>query len=72
MKPLFKPRTMRIEHLSDTGAGGGCILDVKVTWLTSDSIRLSFARGSETPNDYYLTPQELARVADHINDVLCR
>ena len=63
---------MKIQHLSDTGAGGGTVLDVKVTWLTLDTVRLSFARQNETPQDYFLTPQELARVADHINDVLCR
>ena len=72
MKPLFKPRTMKIQHLSDTGAGGGTTLDVKVTWLTPDMIRLSFARQNETPEDYFLSQQELAKIADHINDVLCR
>lgn len=76
MKPLFKPRTMRIQHIGDAGAGGGYALDVKVTWLTPDQIRLSFARLCDTQEyvtqDYYLTPQELAKIADHINDVLAR
>lgn len=76
MKTLFKERGMRVQHIGDAGAGGGYTLDVKVTWLTPDQIRLSFARGSDlqdyAPQDYFLTPQELARVADHINDVLAR
>ena len=76
MKPLFKERSMRVQHIGDSGAGGGYSLDVKVTWLTPDQIRLSFARQSDiqdySPQDYFLSPQELARVADHINDVLCR
>ena len=67
---------MRIQHCGDAGAGGGYTLDVKVTWLTPDMIRLSFARGGDaveyTPQDYFLSPQELAKVADHINDVLAR
>ena len=67
---------MRVQHIGDSGAGGGYTLDVRVTWLTPDQIRLSFDRGSDlqdyTRLDYFLTPEELARVADHINDVLCR
>lgn len=74
MRSLFKERTMRVQHIGDSGAGGGYSLDVKVTWLTPEMIRLSFARGSEehAPQDYFLTPQELAKIADHINDVLAR
>jgi hypothetical protein len=76
MKSLFKEQGMRVQHIGDAGAGGGYALDVKVTWLTPDMIRLSFARSSDileySPQDYFLSPQELARVADHINDVLCR
>ena len=76
MKPLFKERSMRVQHIGDAGAGGGYSLDVKVTWLTPEMIRLSFARHSDlqdhTPQDYFLSPQELARVSDHINDVLAR
>jgi hypothetical protein len=67
---------MRVQHIGDAGAGGGYALDVKVTWLTPDMIRLSFARSSDISEyavqDYFLSPQELARVADHINDVLAR
>lgn len=67
---------MRIQHIGDAGAGGGYALDVKVTWLTPEQIRLSFARLSDiqeyATQDYYLSPQELAAIADHINDVLCR
>ena len=67
---------MRVQHIGDAGAGGGYSLDVKVTWLTPEMIRLSFSRGSDileyAPQDYFLSPQELAVVADHINDVLCR
>ena len=67
---------MRVQHIGDSGAGGGYSLDVKVTWLTPDMIRLSFARSSDisesAPQDYFLSPQELARIADHINDVLAR
>lgn len=76
MKSLFKERAVRVEHCGESGAGGGKALDVKVTWLTPDMIRLSFARVGDVleyaPEDYYLSPQELARVADHINDVLAR
>ena len=76
MKSLFKEQGMRVQHIGDAGAGGGYALDVKVTWLTPDMIRLSFARSSDvleySPQDYFLSPQELARVADHINDVLAR
>lgn len=79
---MFKGRTMRIQQCGDSGAGGGYALDVKVTWLTSEMIRLSLIRSDLNPNssnaleytpqDYYLNPQELAKMADHINDVLCR
>lgn len=76
MKPLFKERAMRVQHIGDAGAGGGYTLDVRVTWLTPDQIKLSFAPGSDiveyAPQDYFLTPEELMKVADHINDVLCR
>jgi hypothetical protein len=76
MKSLFKEQKMRVQHCGDAGAGGGYALDVKVTWLTPDMIRLSFARSSDileyAPQDYFLSPQELARIADHINDVLAR
>lgn len=71
MKTLFKPKTMKIQHLSDTGAGGGNNLNVQVTWLTPEMIRLAFIRDFDT-QEYYLSPQELARVADHVNDVLAR
>ena len=67
---------MRVQHIGDSGAGGGYFLDVKVTWLTPEMIRLSFARQSDlqeyAPQDYFLSPQELATIADHINDVLAR
>lgn len=62
---------MKIQHLSDSGAGGGTTLDVTVTWLTPDMIRLGFVRSSDA-QEYYVSPQELAKIADHINDVLCR
>ena len=54
-------------------------LDVKVTWLAPDQVQLKFItvnqekRGAETRNQsYYMTPQELASLADYINDCLCR
>ena len=76
MKTLFSERNMIVQHIGDAGAGGGYSLNVKVTWLTSDQIRLSFERSSDiqeyAPQDYFLTPQELIKIADHINDVLCR
>lgn len=76
MKPLFKPKTMRVQHIGDSGAGGGYSLDVGVTWLTPDMIQFRLQRESDlqdyAPHDYFLTPEELARLADHINDVLCR
>jgi len=76
MKSLFKERTMRVQHIGDAGAGGGYALDVKVTWLTPDMIRLVIARSSDfveySPQEFYLSPEELARMADHINDVLAR
>ena len=67
---------MQIQHIGDAGAGGGYTLNVKVTWMTPEQIRLSFERASDiqeySPQDYYLSPQELIRMVDHINDVLCR
>jgi hypothetical protein len=67
---------MRIQQTTDSGAGTGYALDVKVTWLTPEMIRLSFLRTSDvieySPQDYYVTPEELMKMADHINDVLCR
>jgi hypothetical protein len=62
---------MKIQHLSESGAGGGDNLNVQVTWLTPDMIRLAFIRSSDA-QEYYLSPQELAKISDHINDVLCR
>ena len=76
MKSLFKERSMRVQQTQESGAGTGYVLAVKVTWLTPEMIRLSFSRVSDileySPQDYYLSPEELARVADHINDVLAR
>lgn len=76
MKPLFKERAMKVQHSGDAGAGGGYSLTVKVTWLTPDQIRLSFERASDiqeyASQDYFLSPEELAKISDHINDVLCR
>ena len=76
MKSLFPERNMIVQHIGDAGAGGGYSLNVKVTWLTPEMIRLSFERRSDiqeyAPQDYFLTPEELIKIADHINDVLCR
>lgn len=54
-------------------------LNVTVTWLDLDQVQLKFTttnkevRGAETRNlSYYMTPQELAKLADHIDDCLCR
>lgn len=76
MKPLIPESNMRVQHTGDSGAGGGYALDVKVTWLTPEMIRLSFLRTSDlqeyTPQEYYLSPAELAKIADHINDQMAR
>ena len=55
---------------------GNYKLDVEINWLESELIRVAFRRtdlGIEyTDQEYYLLPEELATLADHINDVLCR
>jgi hypothetical protein len=49
-------------------------LNVEIQWLDLNQIRVAFRRtdlGIEyTEHDYYLTPQELSKLADYIRDVL--
>jgi hypothetical protein len=54
-------------------------LDVKVTWLSPEQIQLKVttinqeAKGAETRyQSYFMAPEDLMKLADHINDVLCR
>ena len=49
-------------------------LAVEIQWLDLNQIRVAFRRtdlGIEyTDQEYYLTPQELSKLADYIRDVL--
>ena len=48
--------------------------EVKLHWLDQDQVQLKILRtvGTETRNqDYYFPPEELARLAEYINDTLC-
>lgn len=51
-------------------------LNIAVQWQDLDQLRLAFRRidlGIEyTEQEYYLTPQELSRLADYIRDVLAQ
>lgn len=54
-------------------------LDVKVSWLDSDQLHLNivtsnFERGHwvHQSRSLFLSPEELSKIADHINDTLCR
>ena len=55
---------------------GNYKLNVEINWLESELIRVAFRRtdlGIEyTDQEYYLLPEELATLADYINDVLAR
>lgn len=59
---------MLIQH------SGNYKLNVEVQWLDLNQIRVAFRRtdlGIEyTDQEYYLTPQELSKLADYIRDVL--
>lgn len=59
---------MLIQH------AGNYKLNVEVQWLDLNQIRVAFRRtdlGIEyTDQEYYLTPQELSKLADYIRDVL--
>jgi hypothetical protein len=51
-------------------------LDISAQWLDLNQLRLAFRRtdlGIEyTEQEYYLTPQELSKLADYIRDVLAQ
>jgi hypothetical protein len=54
-------------------------LKTQVVWLEPDLVQLKVttinqeSRGAETRNQsYFMTPEELMRLADYINDCLCR
>lgn len=51
-------------------------LNVEVQWIDPEQVRLAFRRtdlGIEySDHEYYLTPQELIRLTDHIRDVLAQ
>lgn len=55
---------------------GNYKLDVTATWIEPEMIRVQFRRtdlGIEyTDSEFYLLPEELAKLADHLNDVLAR
>lgn len=55
---------------------GNYKLNVELNWLESELIRVAFRRtdlGIEyTDQEYYLLPEELATLADYINDSLAR
>lgn len=55
---------------------GNYKLNVELNWLESELIRVAFRRtdlGIEyTDQEYYLLPEELATLADYINDTLAR
>lgn len=59
---------MLIQH------AGNYKLNVEIQWLDLNQIRVAFRRtdlGIEyTDQEYYLTPQELSKLADYIRDVL--
>jgi hypothetical protein len=59
---------MRIQEIE------GYTFDVKLAWLEPDMIQFKLLRtvGTEQRNqDFYFTPEELARLAEYINDTLC-
>lgn len=55
---------------------GNYKLNVELNWLESELIRVAFRStnlGIEyTDQEYYLLPEELATLADYINDTLAR
>lgn len=59
---------MLIQHTANSR------LAVEIQWLDLNQIRVAFRRtdlGIEyTDQEYYLTPQELSKLADYIRDVL--
>ena len=55
---------------------GNYKLEVLAQWIEPEMVRVQFRRtdlGIEyTDAEFYLLPEELARLADHINDTLAR
>jgi hypothetical protein len=54
-------------------------LSVDLTWLSQQELQLKITTtivdsvtGTTHNRSYFITPEEAMRIADHINDVLCR
>jgi hypothetical protein len=54
-------------------------LHVGLTWLSPEELHLKITNtiidgvsGTTHNRSYFITPEEAMRIADHINDVLCR
>jgi hypothetical protein len=56
-------------------------LQVSLTWLSPDELHLKISSVIMDPHtstastqnrSYFMRPEEAMRIADHINDVLCR
>lgn len=48
---------------------------VAFSWLSPEQMQLKITTtisGTTHNHSYFLTPEEAGRIADHINDVLCR
>jgi hypothetical protein len=52
------------------------VIDIAVAWLAPDELELSIAETINGETHYhrtrYFAPEELTRLADYINDTLCR
>jgi hypothetical protein len=54
-------------------------LNIGLSWLSQDELHLKITTtildgvsGSTHTRSYFISPDEAMRIADHINDVLCR
>lgn len=54
-------------------------LKINLSWLSQQELQLKITTtvldnisGTTHNRSYFITPEEAGRIADHINDVLCR
>jgi hypothetical protein len=54
-------------------------LNIGLSWLSQEELHLKITTtildnvsGSTHTRSYFISPEEASRIADHINDVLCR
>ena len=70
MRPLRQSHNMLIQ------SSEGYEVTATLQWLSPDQIQFKIIRSDYSLGiatvEYYMQPEDLMKLADHINDVLCR